>query len=203
MKNFITAGIALLASSLLYAEYERSNWGSFYDSSAFCKSTRMEVIRDERVSGIIHGDDCSADGVAVYDPYTGTILFDVNAGDVDHLVPLKEAYRSGGASWTKERKKEYANDLSNENHLILVHRSANRSKSDKDPARWIPSNLAYLGEYLDNWELVKVSWNLTYDAEEKEAIQLLRELSTYTCRKGIKLNGPEHIRKILDAIKDK
>ena len=77
-------------------------------------------------------------------------------------------HRSGGHDWTPAQRQRYANDLSNPNTLIAVSASANRSKSDRDPARWLPPNRAYRCEYLKTWVELKRYWRLAADAMEKE-----------------------------------
>jgi hypothetical protein len=55
---------------------------------------------------------------------------------MDHLVPLENGHRGGGWAWTKERKRDYANDLIDHNHLIGVYLSLNRQKGSQTPATW-------------------------------------------------------------------
>ena len=68
--------------------------------------------------------------------------------DVDHVVPLKEAYLSGARHWSQSRKRHYANFLQNKDHLIAVYRGANRSKGAKDIAQWLPPNKDYHKVYI-------------------------------------------------------
>nr|WP_165773442.1 HNH endonuclease family protein [Zooshikella ganghwensis] len=65
--------------------------------------------------------------------------------DIDHIVPLKEAFRSGASLWNATRKREFANDLEN---LLAVSNSANRQKGDKDPTHWTPENWNYQCDYI-------------------------------------------------------
>ena len=62
-------------------------------------------------------------------------------------MPLKEAHESSGHSWNAERRRAYANDLSNLNTFIAVDRGLNRQKGAKDSAEWMPPNKAYQEEY--------------------------------------------------------
>ena len=45
-------------------------------------------------------------------PYTGEQFTDPSDLDIDHMVPLGNAHRSGGWAWDEGRKRQYANDLS-------------------------------------------------------------------------------------------
>ena len=87
------------------------------------------------------------------------------------MVPLKEAHESSAANWSRERKRDYANDLSDPNTLIAVDRSLNRQKGAGDPADWLPPNQAYREEYAQAWVAVKLKWGLTADAKEIAVLQ--------------------------------
>lgn len=107
-----------------------------------------------------------------HDPYSGKIFTDPKKLDIDHVVPLKEAYQSGAYKWTKEKKRQFANSLS-ENHLLAVSLKENRSKSAQDPAEWLPTNKAYRKEYAKIWVAIKLKWNLTVDRAEYLRLQSL------------------------------
>ncbi len=90
--------------------------------------------------------------------------------DIDHMVPLKEAWVSGADLWTPERRQAFANDLGYGDSLIAVSASSNRSKSDKDPARWMPPNFAVHCTYVAAWVAVKYRWNLAMDDAERQKV---------------------------------
>jgi len=141
-----------------------------------CMSTRMIVLRAEsepskvRIRTKANGD-CDVWMGRWHEPYVGYVTTDPRKLDIDHLVPLKEAHRSGAYQWTKTRRVAYANYLKDEWHLIAVDAGANRSKGDKDPAEWLPPNEAFLCAYLTHWVEVKRQWNLSMDQAEAEAIR--------------------------------
>ncbi len=73
--------------------------------------------------------DRPAAGTACTTPSRST---DDSAIDIDHIVPLSEAWKSGASGWTTAKREQFANDLSIA-QLIAVSASSNRSKGDSDP----------------------------------------------------------------------
>ena len=106
-----------------------------------------------------------------FDPYTDQTFTDPGDLEIDHMVPLAEAHRSGGDEWPPEQRLNYANDLFHVDTLIAVSTSANRSKGDRDPALWMPPNEGYHCEYVRKWVLVKATWGLRMDGTEQKAVQ--------------------------------
>ncbi|MFJ8856436.1 DUF1524 domain-containing protein [Streptomyces sp. NPDC102437] len=53
--------------------------------------------------------------------------------NIDHIVPLKEAWRSGASEWSTPERRALANGLT-DSQLIAVSAASNQSKGDKDPA---------------------------------------------------------------------
>lgn len=86
------------------------------------------------------------------------------------MVPLAEAWRSGASSWTTAQRQAYANDLTRP-QLIAVTDNVNQSKSDQDPATWLPSRTAYKCTYVRAWVHVKHYYDLNVDSAEKSALQ--------------------------------
>ena len=103
-------------------------------------------------------------------PFTGTVVTDPSKLDIDHMVPLANAHRSGGHAWGADRKRAYANDLSNSAHLVAVTASANRSKGARGPEDWKPPDESYWCQYATEWFEVKVEWELTVTPAEFEAL---------------------------------
>jgi hypothetical protein len=93
--------------------------------------------------------------------------------DVDHMVPLAEAWGSGARRWTTEVREAFANDLGYAGSLIAVTASSNRSKGDQDPAEWLPPRTAYRCTYVSEWIAVKWRWRLTIDKTEQASLRVL------------------------------
>ena len=153
--------------------YDRSQFGGWTDADGDCQNTRHEVLIEESQTPVTFktGRECLVTKGLWVDPYTGRSFTDPSMLDVDHVVPLKEAYQSGARSWSREKKRRYANSLRNKDHLIAVYRGANRSKGAKDPASWLPPNKDYHKTYIENWLAIKREWGLEMDAREARAIQ--------------------------------
>ena len=161
--------------------YDRSLFEHWIDVDGNGCNTRYEVlIRDSDTRPTV-SSGCSLSGGKWYSAYDGFISADSGTFDIDHLIPLKEAWDSGARNWTDERRKLFANDLTDRRTLIAVSASSNRGKSDNDPSNWLPSNEAYVCPYIIDWTDVKAKWGLTMDQSEVGRIRgLLRD----TCKAG-------------------
>jgi hypothetical protein len=104
---------------------------------------------------------------SAYDAKTYT---DPDLIDIDHMVPLANAWRSGADGWTNDQRAEFANDLTRP-QLLAVSRSTNRAKGDQDPSQWKPANRDYWCEYARRWIVVKSFWKLTVTEREKSALR--------------------------------
>lgn len=86
--------------------------------------------------------------------------------DIDHMVPLANAWRSGARTWTQEKRKEFANDLTRP-QLLAVSASSNRSKGDQGPDEWQPPSKTYWCTYSRAWVSVKAAYELSVTEAEK------------------------------------
>lgn len=110
---------------------------------------------------------CSVTAGRWLSAYDGVEITDPSKVDVDHVVPLGEVHRSGGATWETARRAQIANDPAN---LWPVSASANRSKGDSDPAQWRPPRHDIWCLYATRWITVKVTYGLTADHAERDAL---------------------------------
>lgn len=160
---------ALEISQEIAGGYDRDLFQHWIDADSDGCNTRREVLIIESLSEPQIGDRCAVYGswVSLYDNRS---INDAGELDIDHMVPLAEAWRSGAYQWSSETRKRFANDLGFSGSLIAVTASSNRSKSDKDPASWLPSNTPYLCQYTYDWMAVKYRWSLTVDSAEALAL---------------------------------
>ena len=102
--------------------------------------------------------------------YDGKTVSSSSTLDVDHMVPLAEAWASGARSWSPQQRELFANDLYTFS-LVAVTLSSNRSKGDSDPAEWLPPQRGFVCSYLARWTAVKYRWRLSIDAREQTVIK--------------------------------
>ena len=153
-------------------EYDRSDWRHWVDADGDCQDARQEVLVEESMTPVTFETDrgCRVATGRWYGAFTGVYVEDPSDLDIDHLVPLKNAHLSGGWRWDADKREEYANDLEEENHLIAVTASANRSKGAKGPEEWGPPELGYWCQYATDWTEVKARWDLTMTKLESEIV---------------------------------
>ena len=153
-------------------EYDRGEWRHWTDEDGDCQDARQEVLVAESVSPVAYTDSgqCRVESGAWVGPYTGEQFTDPGRLDSDHMVPLGNAHQSGGWAWSPEQKRQYANDLSYDNHLIAVQAAANRAKGSRSPADWKPPVRGYWCQYATDWIAIKNTWELTATEPEAEAL---------------------------------
>ena len=167
-------------------EYDRGGWG---DADGDGCDTREEVLIAEaiRLRGVTAS--CGPVDGAWLSWFDGRTLTDARDVEIDHLVPLAEAHRSGAARWPDDGKHAFADDLSSPHSLAAVSAESNQDKRDSDPADWRPPDPAAWCRYARNWIDVKLKWGLAADEAEASA---LREMLV-TCVEGGTAEPVEHL----------
>lgn len=153
--------------------YDRKLFKHWVDADKNGCDTRKEVLIAEATIKPKIGAKCVLSGGTWVSSYDNKTLKGSGSGlDVDHMVPLAEAWRSGAWQWTSEEREKFANDLQDERVLIAVSATSNRSKSDKDPANWLPKvSKEAVCDYVFNWAAVKYRFSLTIDPKERKVIE--------------------------------
>lgn len=171
-----TTSAAFLLSKLKVAS-ERSNG---YDRDLFklwvdidhdgC-DTREEVLLAEAKKRPSESSSCKLYGGSWKSVYDNITFTSASSLDIDHMVPLSEAWQSGAYRWDANTRERYANDLGYSRSLIAVSAATNRGKGDKDPYLWMPPNRGYWCQYIGDWIAIKYRWGLTIDSNEKRDLQ--------------------------------
>ena len=161
------------------AGYDRDAFGSGWSTQSDGCDTRDHVLRDEATRGTERG--CDVRRGVWRSRYDAKKVRNPSRLDIDHMVPLAEAWASGASAWSDQAREDFANDLDYRDALVAVTASTNRSKSDRDPAEWMPPRSGSHCWYAQAWVAVKYKYNLSVDSKEKMALQ--RTLSR--CKKNL------------------
>jgi len=107
------------------------------------------------------------------DNYTGATIQFVRGQDtssdiqIDHIVPLSDAWQKGAQQLSADQRKELANDPLN---LMAADGPTNSAKGDKDAATWLPPNKAFRCEYVERQTDVKAKYALWVTQPEHDVI---------------------------------
>ncbi|GAA2626438.1 HNH endonuclease family protein [Actinomadura fulvescens] len=155
------------------AGYKRTSFRHWIDADRDGCHTRHEVLLAEAIQAPDQGARCALSGAVWWSYYDDITITEPAQLDVDHLVPLAEAWDSGASAWDAARRQAYANDLDDARHLVAVTARSNRQKADQDPATWLPPHPAARCRYAIEWVSVKRRWQLAVDNAEKTALHTL------------------------------
>ncbi|MFE6885860.1 HNH endonuclease family protein [Streptomyces sp. NPDC057702] len=156
--------------------YERSAFRHWVDADGDGCTTRSEVLLAESVGPLTTTGRCKITGGRWVSYYDRVEVTDPRKLDIDHLVPLAEAWDSGASRWSAARRQAYANDLTADRSLVAVTARTNRSKADQDPTTWMPPAAQARCTYIEDWTATKTRWDLKVDADEKN--KLVKEAAT-------------------------
>ncbi|WP_329018134.1 HNH endonuclease family protein [Streptomyces sp. NBC_00690] len=148
--------------------YSRDRFPHWITQSGSCNTREVVLKRDGR--NVVQNASCAAVSGTWYSEFDGATWTAASDVDIDHIVPLAEAWRSGASSWTTARRQSFANDLTGP-QLIAVTDNVNQAKGDKDPAEWLPPRTAYRCVYVRMWVQVKHTYGMSVDTAEKSALQ--------------------------------
>ena len=152
--------------------YARSSFGvDWADLDGDCQNTRTEVLARDSLVPVAEG--CRifrGRWLSYYDDKTWTKSFEVQ---IDHLVPLAEAWDSGAYAWDAATRLRYANDLGDVRALVPTTTALNYAKLAEDPQTYVPR--VNVCRYISSWIAVKLRWNLSADQREHDAISRIAQ----------------------------
>ncbi|MEU1935049.1 HNH endonuclease family protein [Streptomyces coeruleorubidus] len=152
-----------------YSRDKFRHWNAGDDPADGC-NTRAEVLIDEAVEMPAVGPGCRLTDGRWWSYYDATWVTAASGLDIDHMVPLAEAWDSGASAWTAQRREKYANDQGAPESLVAVTARSNRSKADQDPAQWLPPAAEAHCRYTAEWVGTKLRWDLAADNAELDAL---------------------------------
>ena len=141
-----------------------------------CK-TRGDALKRDLSQQVFKYGKCAPHTGVLHDVYSGrTITFrsgmNPSAIEIDHIVPLSNAFAHGAQRWSQQKRIDFANDP-----LVLqsVARDENQRKSDGGAADFMPSNPRAACGYIAAQTAVLTTYQLTVTGRDKAAM-----LSTLT-----------------------
>ena len=158
--------------------YDRNDWNHWTDADGDGCNTRFEVLIEESVNPVQVEAGCFITGGIWVSPFDGAVQTTPTDVDVDHLVPLANAHRSGGWAWTDADREFFANYLVDSNHLVAVTDEVNQEKGDSGPEKWRPSDRSSWCWYAESWIDVKATWSLSVTHAERDALAEMLETCT-------------------------
>ncbi|AEH07738.1 MULTISPECIES: HNH endonuclease family protein [Protofrankia] len=153
--------------------YRRDEFGAAWsDVDGNGCDTRNDILHRDLTLVTVRRNSCTVLTGELRDPYTNRIVrFDrsrsASAVQIDHVVALADAWRTGAAFWSPDKRLAFANDPEN---LLAVNGPTNQDKSDDDAAQWLPPNRGYRCQYVARQIGVKARYGLWVDAAEREAM---------------------------------
>ena len=172
--------------------FRQADWQHWIDEDGDCQDTRQEVLIAESEIPVSFKSDrnCEVLSGQWTCPFTGKVVLDPSALTVTHLVPLAVAHAAGGEGWSAERRKNYANFVGAEAHLIAVDKKAEEKRVQQDPTLWLPAKNSC--SYLLSWIEVSLEWGLDVKPEifELHTSRCLSDSFVATCPKAFHNRPP-------------
>ncbi|GAA2351476.1 HNH endonuclease family protein [Saccharopolyspora halophila] len=159
--------VAPAASMDGYSRDRFDHWNAQPEAGKNCNTREAVLARDGE--NVRTDNRCQPTSGSWTSSYTGEKITDDSEVDIDHMVPLANAWRSGANEWTDAEREKFANDM-NSPQLVAVDSSSNRSKGDQDPSTWKPSAEGQWCDYAGDWVEVKNTYDLTVTQAEKRAL---------------------------------
>ena len=153
------------------AEYFGDGWADLDGDRC---NTRQELLADNLTDVEMNRDGCRVDFGVLLDPYTGeSVSFERGEGtsddvQIDHVVALYNAWRTGAQDLTQEERLQLANDPLN---LQPTVDWANDEKKSSDASQWLPPDESYHCTYVARQIVVKASYDLWVTPAEDDAMR--------------------------------
>ena len=154
--------------------YNRDNWYHWNKNISGCKNLRHFLLENTSIEPVSYYSNkkCKVSEGKWYGPYTDTFLNHSSQLDIDHVVPLSWAASHGAINWSKEKKRQFANDIEN---LIPVKKSENRKKGGLGPEKYLPPNKKFHCDYIYRFEKVVSKYELTFNNKEMNSLNAKKE----------------------------
>ena len=160
--------------------YSRTTDFGGWASQGHCQNTRTVLLIRTSTAPVTFttSSHCTVKTGRWTDPWSGVTTTVAHDFDVDHTVPLANAWRYGAWHWAKAQRVAYANDLVDPKHLVAIALGENRSKGDGGPESWKPPKRSAWCTYARTWDRIKAKWHLSATKAEWSALVAMAA----TCR---------------------
>lgn len=154
------------------AGYDRDRYfGSYWkDVNRDCQDTRAEVLIKEskRTARFTSSKRCTVSRGKWITSWDNRTHYSASKVQIDHLIPVHEAWGSGAKSWSQKRRVNFYNDLGDRRALNAQTSSLNSSKQASGPEAWMPPKNRC--RYVSDWVAIKIRWGLKVDRVEKATL---------------------------------
>ena len=150
------------------------DFGGWIDVAG-CKDTRAELLIRASAAPVTFtsAKDCTVKTGRWTDPWSNVQTTNAHDLQIDHTVPLANAWASGAWAWTRAQRVAYTNDLTDTDHLVPILDAENESKGDDGPDVWRPPDHAAWCRYALDWDHIKAKWHLSATQAEWNALEMM------------------------------
>lgn len=134
--------------------------------------TRNDVLARD-LTTVTRQGRCTVLRGTLVSPYTGATIDFVRGNttstlvQIDHVVALENAWRTGAQQLTQTQREALANDPDN---LFAVDGHSNSQKRSGDAATWLPAAKSFRCTYVEHQVTVKARYGLWVVPAERDAI---------------------------------
>ncbi|SDR99627.1 Protein of unknown function [Paraoerskovia marina] len=152
--------------------YDRDAFDHWTDPDGNGCDTRNDILARDLAAETVDDDGCTVLTGTLTDPYGGETI-DFERGEhsaevqIDHVVALANAWRTGADAWDDTTREEFANDPAN---LLAVDGPLNGQKSASDAAGWLPPAAGFRCAYVVRQIEVKAGYGLSVTADEHDTM---------------------------------
>lgn len=162
--------------------YSRDEFGeAWFDVDGNGCDTRNDILTRDLTDITYRSNGCLVSTGVLNDPYTGATIDFVRGWEtsilvqIDHVVPLADAWAKGAQKWSYEKRIQFANDPLN---LLAVDGPQNQAKGAGDAATWLPPARSYWCDYATRIVQVKDRYDIWVTRAEYEQLNQI----LLTCR---------------------
>lgn len=147
------------------------SWTYHSEPYGHCDTRAVVLTQESKVAVTRSATTCTVHTgkwVSIYNGKTYTNAYGGTYVQIDHLVPVENAWIMGAWAWTKTRRIAFYNDLGDYRSLNAVDTTSNEAKGDRTPVSWMPA----IGHcrYVEYWAAVKTRWGLKVTSAERAAL---------------------------------